>query len=253
MKILVSPAKSLNLESDLPTKKYTQPQFLEEAIQINKKLARLTKKEIADLMSISQKLTDLNYYRYQNFEEKHLVKNSRPAIYMFDGDVYSGLDAYSIPEDKIDRLQSDLRILSGLYGMLRPLDLMQPYRLEMGTKLPIHHNKDLYEFWKEKLTEALNKEMSKDELLINLASNEYFKAIHKKELKGKLVSPVFKDFKNGKLKIISFYAKKARGCMVRYILDKDVHTLDDLRGFNYDDYRFSEKETEKELEPVFIR
>jgi len=253
MKILLSPAKSLNLESDLPTKRHTQPQFLEEAIQINKKLARLTKNEIGDLMSISQKLTDLNYDRYQEFEEKHLVKNSRPAMYMFDGDVYSGLDAYSIPEDKIDRLQNDLRILSGLYGMLRPLDLMQPYRLEMGTKLPIQQNKDLYEFWKEKLTEALNKEMSKDELLINLASNEYFKAINKKEIKGKLVSPVFKDFKNGKLKIISFYAKKARGSMVRYILDKDVKTLDELKGFDYDEYRFSEQETEKELEPVFIR
>lgn len=253
MKILLSPAKSLNLESDLPTKRHTQPQFLEEAFQINKKLARLTKKEIGDLMSISQKLTDLNYDRYQEFEEKHLVKNSRPAMYMFDGDVYSGLDAYSIPEDKIDRLQNDLRILSGLYGMLRPLDLMQPYRLEMGTKLPIQQNKDLYEFWKEKLTEALNKEMSKDELLINLASNEYFKAINKKEIKGKLVSPVFKDFKNGKLKIISFYAKKARGSMVRYILDKDVKTLDELKGFDYDEYRFSEQETEKELEPVFIR
>lgn len=253
MKILVSPAKSLNLESDLPTKRHTQPQFLEEAIQINKKLARLTKKEIADLMNISQKLTDLNYDRYQEFEEKHLVKNSRPAMYMFDGDVYAGLDAYSIPEDKIDRLQNDLRILSGLYGMLRPLDLMQPYRLEMGTKLPIQQHKDLYEFWKEKLTETLNKEMAKEELLINLASNEYFKAINKKELKGELVSPVFKDFKNGKLKIISFYAKKARGSMVRYIIDKDVHTLDELKGFDYDEYRFSEKETEKELEPVFIR
>jgi len=253
MKILVSPAKSLNLKDNLPIKKHTQPQFLEEAIQINKKLARLTKKEIADLMNISQKLTDLNYDRYQEFEEKHLVKNARPAVYIFDGDVYSGLDAYSISEDKIDRLQSDLRILSGLYGMLRPLDLMQPYRLEMGTKLPIQRNEDLYEFWKEKLTETLNKEMTKDELLINLASKEYFKAINKKELKGKLVSPIFKDFKNGKLKIISFYAKKARGSMVRYILDQDVNTLEELKGFDYDDYRFSEKETKKELEPVFIR
>jgi len=253
MKILISPAKSLDLESDLPTKEHTIPQFLEEAIQINKKLSRLTKKEIGSLMSISQKLTDLNYQRYQEFQDDHQEKNARPAVYTFDGDVYSGLDAFTIPQNHIKRLQNDLRILSGMYGMLKPLDIIQPYRLEMGTKLPIQRNKDLYEFWGNKITSALNEEMDQEELLINLASNEYFKAIDKKEIKGKLVSPIFKDLKNGKLKIISFFAKKARGSMVRYILDNDAQTLNDIKMFDYDGYRYSEKETKDELAPVFIR
>jgi len=253
MKILVSPAKSLDLESDLPTKKNTIPHFLDEAIQVNKKLARLTKKEISDLMSISEKLTDLNYQRYQDFEETKEPQNSRPAIYMFDGDVYTGIDAYTIPNNKIDKLQSDLRILSGLYGILKPLDLIQPYRLEMGTKLPIQRHKNLYGFWGDKVTKALNEEMSSDELLINLASNEYFKVIQKKEIKANLVNPVFKDFKNGKLKIISFFAKKARGSMVRFILDHNAQSLNDLKKFDYDGYQYSEAETKNESEPVFIR
>jgi cytoplasmic iron level regulating protein YaaA (DUF328/UPF0246 family) len=213
----------------------------------------MTKDEIGELMSISDKLADLNYGRYQDFKESHTLQNSRPAIYMFDGDVYSGINAYTIPEDKIDTLQKSLRILSGMYGILRPLDLMQPYRLEMGTKLSIEQDKDLYAVWKEKVTKQLNSEMTEGELLVNLASQEYFKAVDTKTLKAKLISPVFKDFKNGKLKIISFYAKKARGSMVRYILDKDVETLEGIKGFNYDNYHFSEEYTEKEDEPVFIR
>ncbi|WP_019038407.1 peroxide stress protein YaaA [Psychroflexus tropicus] len=253
MKFIVSPAKSLNQEDKLPTDKNTKPIFEDLAAQINRKLARFTKDEIAELMSISDKLADLNYGRYQDFEEQHTIKNSRPAIYMFDGDVYSGIDAYSIPTDKIDKLQKSLRILSGMYGLLRPLDLIQPYRLEMGTKLPIESNDDLYELWKEKITHQLNSELENDEMLINLASQEYFKAVDQEKLDAKIISPVFKDFKNGKLKIISFYAKKARGSMVRYLLDKDIETLEGLKGFDYDNYHYSEEHTKSDDEPVFIR
>lgn len=253
MKLLVSPAKSLSEEDKLPTDKYTKPVFEDLAGQINRKLARMTKDEIADLMSISDKLADLNYGRYQDFEENHQPSNSRPAIYMFDGDVYSGIDAYTLPEDKIEPLQNSLRILSGMYGILKPLDLIQPYRLEMGTKLQIESNDDLYDVWKDKVTEQLNSELKDDELVINLASQEYFKAVNSKNIKSEIITPVFKDFKNGKLKIISFYAKKARGLMVRYILDKDINTLDGIKGFDYEDYHFSEEHTEKDSEPVFIR
>ena len=174
-------------------------------------------------------------------------------MYAFNGDVYTGLDAYTIPTDKLDRLQDTLRILSGLYGVLKPLDLMQPYRLEMGTSVGIERKNNLYEVWQSKVTKLLNDEMEKGELFINLASNEYFKAVDTNKLKAEVISPVFKDFKNGKLKIISFFAKKARGAMVRYIIDKEVKTLEELKGFDYMDYRFSEEHTEKENEPVFIR
>ena len=253
MKIVVSPAKSLDQESKLPTTRGTQPKFVEQAAKINRKLARMSKKEISELMGISDKLADLNYARYQTFEEEHTKKNSRPAAYMFAGDVYTGLDAYTIDENKIDLLQNTLRILSGMYGILRPLDLIQPYRLEMGTKLSIENHENLYEVWQEQVTEALNDELEDGELFINLASNEYFKAVNKKKLKAEVISPVFKDFKNGKLKIISFYAKKARGSMSRYIIDTNAKTLNDLKGFDYDGYKFSEEHTQKENEPVFIR
>lgn len=253
MKIVVSPAKSLDYESKLPTTRGTQPAFLETTAKLNRKMSRMTKNEISELMSISDKLADLNYTRYQEFEEEHIKKNSRPAMYAFAGDVYTGLDAYTIPTEKLDHLQDTLRILSGLYGVLKPLDLMQPYRLEMGTSVGIERKSSLYEVWKPKVTKLLNEEMKEGELFINLASNEYFKAVDTKKLKAEVVSPVFKDFKNGKLKIISFFAKKARGAMVRYIIDKDVKSMEELKGFDYMDYRYSEEHTEKENEPVFIR
>ncbi len=253
MKIVVSPAKTLDYESKLPTTRGTQPEFLETAAKLNRKLARQSKKEISELMSISDKLADLNYSRYQEFEEDHDKKNSRPAMYAFNGDVYTGLDAYTIPTDKIDKIQDTLRILSGMYGILRPLDLIQPYRLEMGTSIGIERKDNLYQVWKKKVTEYLNNELEDDELFLNLASNEYFKAVDTKKLKVPVIAPVFKDFKNGKLKIISFFAKKARGSMVRYIIDKECKTLEDVKGFDYDGYRYSEEHTEKENEPTFIR
>lgn len=253
MKIVVSPAKTLDYESKLPTTRGTQPEFLETTATVNRKLARMSKKEISELMNISDKLADLNYTRYHEFQEEHNKKNSRPAVYAFNGDVYTGLDAYTIPIEKLDFLQDSLRILSGYYGILRPLDLMQPYRLEMGTSLSVGRNKDLYELWQEKVTNYLNAELAEDELFVNLASNEYFKAVNVKKLKVPVITPVFKDYKNGKLKIISFFAKKARGSMVRFIVDSEAKTVEDLKAFDYDGYRYSEDESTKKNELVFTR
>lgn len=238
MKIVVSPAKSLNFESSLPIKEYTESLFLKEAETIQKTLKKKKPKQLMELMDISEKLADLNWERNQNWSLPFTPENSRPAVYAFDGDVYTGLDAYTIPADKIAVLQDKLRILSGLYGILKPLDLMQPYRLEMGTSLPISTNKNLYEFWKKKLTKALNDELEADELFLNLASNEYFSAVDAKALKVPVITPEFKDYKDGKLKMISFFAKKARGLMVRYIIDTNAETIEDLKQFNYEGYAF---------------
>ena len=253
MKIVISPAKSLDYEKEYPKSKQTKPQFLDEAVVLNKALVKKKPAALMELMGISDKLAELNWQRNQDFKTPFTAKNARPAIYAFNGDVYQGLDAYTMSSEKIEKLQGMLRILSGQYGILRPLDLMQPYRLEMGTKLKVGRKKNLYEFWNKTITENLNDELNDDELFLNLASKEYFNAIDEKTLKVPVISPVFKDWSNDKLKIISFYAKKARGSMVRYILDKDVNSLDDLKGFNYDDYEFSEAHTSKKNEPVFIR
>lgn len=253
MKIVISPAKSLNFESELPTKRYSQPQFLAQAEKLNKVLVKKRPSALSKLMGISNNLAELNWERNQKFSTPFDPSNARPAMYAFNGDVYQGLDAYSIPEMKLDRLQDTLRILSGLYGLLRPLDLIQPYRLEMGTQLKLGRKKNLYEFWKKQLTEELNSELEEDELFVNLASNEYFGAVDEKQLKVPVITPIFKDWKNDKLKVISFFAKKARGSMVRYIINTDAKTLEDIKGFDLDDYIFSQEHTLKENQPVFIR
>ncbi len=238
MKIVLSPAKSLNFEKVLPTEKYSEAIFLKESLQVNQVLKQKSPAALSELMTISDKLADLNWQRNQDWKIPFTLENARPAIFAFDGDVYTGLDAYSIPIEKLDILQGSVRILSGLYGLLKPLDLMQAYRLEMGTKLPINDSKNLYEFWKPIITKALNKELQEGELFINLASNEYFSAVDVKALKVPVVTPEFKDYKDGKLKIISFFAKKARGLMVRYIIDTNSEKIDDLKGFNYEGYQF---------------
>jgi cytoplasmic iron level regulating protein YaaA (DUF328/UPF0246 family) len=238
MKIVISPAKSLNFEKVLPTTEYSEAKFLKESRQVHRVVKQKSPKALSKLMDISDKLADLNWKRNQDWKTPFNPENARPAVFTFDGDVYMGLDAYSIPIEKLDVLQDRLRILSGLYGLLKPLDLMQAYRLEMGTKLPIGESKNLYEFWKPIIANALNKELKKGELFINLASNEYFSAVDVKALKVPVITPEFKDYKNGKLKIISFFAKKARGLMVRYIIDTNAETIDDLKGFNYEGYQF---------------
>ena len=238
MKIVISPAKSLNYESKLPVANYSESVFIKDSEMIQNTLKKKQPKELMELMHISEKLADLNWQRNQEWTLPFTKENARPAVYAFDGDVYSGLDVYSLPAEKVEILQDKLRILSGLYGILKPLDLMQPYRLEMGTKMPIGDHKNLYEFWKETITDSLNKEMKADELFVNLASKEYFSAVDTKALKVPVITPDFKDYKDGKLKIISFYAKKARGQMVRYIIDKNAETIEDLKGFNYDGYAY---------------
>ena len=238
MKIVVSPAKSLNFESPLPIQNYTESLFLKDAETIQKTLKKKKPKQLMELMDISEKLADLNWERNQNWSLPFSPENARPAVFAFDGDVYTGLDAYTIPTDKFPILEDKLRILSGLYGVLKPLDLMQPYRLEMGTSLSIGTKKNLYEFWKKKVTASLNSELQENELFINLASNEYFSAVDTKTLKVSVITPEFKDYKDGKLKMISFFAKKARGLMVRYIIDTNAETIEDLKQFNYDGYAF---------------
>jgi len=238
MKIVISPAKSLNFENNLPSSLYSEPQFLKEATTIQRTLKKKNPKALIKLMDISEKLAELNWQRNQEWQTPFTPQNARPAVYAFDGEVYLGLDAYSLSEAQLTVLQDKLRILSGLYGLLKPLDLIQAYRLEMGTSLPIGKNKNLYEFWKKTITKKLNSELKKGELFINLASNEYFSAVDVKELKAQVITPEFKDYKDGNLKMISFFAKKARGLMVRYIIDTNAETIDDLKGFNYEGYAF---------------
>jgi cytoplasmic iron level regulating protein YaaA (DUF328/UPF0246 family) len=238
MKIVISPAKSLNLDKELPTLLFTEAVFLKQAETIQKTLKKQKPKQLMELMAISEKLADLNWQRNQDWQLPFTANNARPAIYTFDGEVYTGLDAYSLPFDKVSVLQDKLRILSGLYGVLKPLDLMQAYRLEMGTSIAIGSNKNLYEFWKTSVTDYLNSDLNKEELFVNLASNEYFSAVDAKKLKVPVITPEFKDYKDGKLKMISFFAKKARGLMVRYIIDTNAESVDDLKGFNYEGYAF---------------
>ncbi len=241
MKIVISPAKKLDYNSAIPTQKYTNSNFLQEAAVLNNTLKEKSPNEIAKLMHLSDKLADLNWQRYNQWNLPFTPKNARQAVFAFKGTVYEGLDAYTLSESKIDQLQDKLRILSGMYGILKPLDLMQAYRLEMGTKLQVNTHKNLYEFWNDKLTNALNSELNNEEIFVNLASNEYFKSIQAKKIKVPIITPIFKDYKNGKLKIISFYAKKARGLMVRYIIDNNIDTVTDLKGFNYANYAFDSK------------
>jgi len=252
MKIIISPAKSLDFESKVETSLHTQPQFLEQSEKLNKKLKTLSKNKLSSLMSISNDLASLNYERNQEWQTPFTTDNAKQAIYAFTGAVFQGIDVTTLPEEKLPLLQENLRILSGLYGLLKPLDLIQPYRLEMGTKLKVGRKDNLYKFWDDTVAKALNEELQDDELLINLASSEYFKVIPKKVLKVPMVTPVFKDFKNGQYKTIMTYAKKARGLMVRYILDHNVKTIEELKNFDVENYRFSEAMS-SEHEIVFTR
>lgn len=252
MKIIISPAKSLDFESNSKTNVFTQPSFLKESSLLNKKLKDLSKKKLGDLMKISPALADLNYDRNQNWHQPFSLENSKQAIYAFTGEVFRGIDIASLAEEKIPILQDRLRILSGLYGLLKPLDLIQPYRLEMGTRISVGKADNLYKFWDSNLADALNNEMKDGSLLINLASSEYSKAVPKKVLKASMITPIFKELKNGDYKIVMTYAKRARGLMVRYIIENNVNTLEELKGFTTDNYAFTESlSTETEL--VFTR
>jgi len=252
MKIILSPAKSLNFKGKLPIKKFSQCSFLDKSAVINKVLKQKSPKELSELMSISGKLAELNYLRNQEWSLPFSTENARPNVFTFDGEVYSGLDAYTISEEKLNQLQEKLRILSGLYGILKPLDLIQAYRLEMGTNLSVEKSRNLYDFWKNTITEALNNELSEGELFVNLASKEYADVIDFKRLKGIHITPEFRDFKNGKLKIISFFVKKARGLMTRYIVEQNCKTIEDIKKFDLENYRF-DKNLSNESKLVFTR
>ena len=253
MKILISPAKSLDFKSEIETFSCSQPKFLKQAEVINSVLKEKSPSDLKNLQNISEKLADLNWTRNNEFNLEHNNSNSRPALFAFNGDVYDGIDAKSLTLDKVNTLQNQLRILSGLYGMLKPLDLIQPYRLEMGTKLTVNGSKNLYDFWADSITKELIDELEKDSIILNLASNEYFNAINKKIIDYNIISPVFKDFKNGKLKVISFYAKKARGLMVRYLVDNNITKYEEILSFNYAGYTSSEEHTENANSPAFVR
>lgn len=244
MLVVLSPAKSLDYESPLSVPKHTKPQFVDEASQLVDILRPMSPVQLSELMSISDKLGVLNATRYGEWSTQFTSKNSRPAVLAFNGDVYDGLDAKTLDEEGLAFAQKHIRILSGLYGVLRPLDLMQPYRLEMGTKLPNPAGKDLYAYWKSIVAPALNKDLGKtDPVLVNLASDEYFKSVDTKALSARVVQPVFQDYKNGQFKIISFFAKKARGLMARYIIDQRITDVEQLKKFKVDGYAFAPKES----------
>ncbi|MBW1251494.1 peroxide stress protein YaaA [Pantoea allii] len=254
MLMVISPAKTLDYESPLATQRFTQPALLEKSQQLIKIARKLSPAQVASLMSISDKLAHLNAERFNSWQPDFSLENARQAILAFKGDVYTGLQAETFSEKDFDFAQDHLRMLSGLYGLLRPLDLMQPYRLEMGIKLANPAGQDLYSFWGDLLTEKLNDALASqgDDVLINLASDEYFKAIKPKKLQARLIKPVFLDEKNGKFKVISFYAKKARGLMSRYIIQHRLTKPEQLTRFDVDGYAFAADES-RENELVFKR
>ncbi|WP_440880544.1 peroxide stress protein YaaA [Tenacibaculum sp. C7A-26P2] len=240
MKIIISPTKSLDFDTKAQTEVFSQPRFLEYSKKLNKKLKTYSKSQLSELMKISDNLGALNYERNQRWNPEFTVDNAKQAVYSFTGEVFRSIDVNSLTDEGVSMLNKKVRILSGLYGILRPLDLIQPYRLEMGTKIKVDNTDNLYKFWGDLLAESLNNEMEKGDLLLNLASLEYFKAVPKKALKVPMITPIFKDFKNGDYKVIMTYAKKARGLMVRYIIDNNIETLEELKGFNVEGYAFSE-------------
>lgn len=249
MLLLISPAKTLDFESTT-IKRHTQPQFLEQSETLIKTLKKYSSKEIQDLMKVSEKIADLNVERYQDFSLPFNQSNAKQAILAFKGDVYQGLSVEDFNEKDLDFAQKHLGILSGLYGLLRPLDLMQPYRLEMGTKLKVDGKKNLYEFWNDSITNQINATGAKD--IINLASNEYFKSVQTDALEGNLWTVDFKENKNGKYKIVAFYAKKARGMMCNYVVKNGLEKPEEMKAFDMDDYKFNE-ELSSERHYVFTR
>ena len=253
MLVLISPAKSLDFESKPVTETYSQAVFLKEARVINKSLKKLSPKELSKLMGISAKLGELNFERNQSWKTPFKPDNAKQAILAFTGDVYQGMDAATFSENDFEVAQQTIRILSGLYGVLKPLDLIQAYRLEMGTKFGVEGAENLYGFWQEKVTNAINKDLkAAGGPVINLASNEYFKAVDSKKIKAEIISPAFKDLKDGQYKMISFYAKKARGLMSRFIVQNKLTDPEDLKAFDLEGYYFN-NELSKGKDWVFTR
>ena len=254
MLIVLSPAKSLDYKTPSKVKASTLPEFVSESAKLITELKKLSPQQVANLMGLSDQLAALNVGRYRDWSKKFTAENSKPAIYAFDGDVYDGFDVKTLNAKAVDFAQDHIRILSGLYGALRPLDLMQAYRLEMGTAFKNARGKDLYSFWGSRVTDSLKKvlEKQKKPVLLNLASEEYFKVLQSKDLGCPIISPVFQDAKDGKYKIISFYAKRARGLMARYVVENRITDPADLKSFNLDGYRYFAAESKPD-KPVFRR
>ncbi|BCV41763.1 peroxide stress protein YaaA [Shewanella algae] len=254
MLILVSPAKTLDYDNPAAVSEYSLPQFLEHSSELIQVCRDLTPANIASLMKVSDKIAGLNAARFAEWQPDFTPENAKQALYAFRGDVYTGLDADSLAPETVARAQQHLRILSGLYGLLRPLDLMQAYRLEMGTSLANPRGNNLYAFWGDIITDAINQALAQqgDDIVVNLSSNEYFKAVKTKQVDGRIITPVFKDCKKGQYKVISFYAKKARGMMARYLLEQEEQSLERLRAFNSAGYYYSEAESSTDT-PVFLR
>ena len=254
MLIVLSPAKSLDYKTPVKVKEPTLPEFVSESAKLIADLKKLAPQDVAKLMGLSDQLAVLNVGRYRDWSKKFTESNSKPAIYAFDGDVYDGFDVKTLNAKAVHFAQDHIRILSGLYGALRPLDLMQAYRLEMGTAFKNARGKDLYAFWGSRVTDSLKKILEKEKkpVLLNLASEEYFKVLQAKDLDCPVIAPVFQDAKDGKYKIISFYAKRARGLMARYVVENRISDPVDLKGFNLDGYRYCAAESTA-VKPVFRR
>ncbi|MEM7360621.1 MAG: peroxide stress protein YaaA [Pseudomonadota bacterium] len=255
MLIVISPAKTLDFESEPVTKSYSQPQMLKDSEALMDVLSTKSPSDIEKLMGISPALAELNVERYHKWSRPFRPSNAKQAILAFRGDVYAGLEADKFKDEQFDYAQDHLRILSGLYGVLRPLDLIQPYRLEMGVKLKNPAGENIYDFWDEKLTKKINKQLKAidSKILLNLASVEYFKSLKPKSIQAEIISPVFKDWKNGQYKMISFFAKKARGTMSAWVIKNQVEDPEQLIKFRSDGYRYSARETKDPMKPVFIR
>ncbi|WP_134942722.1 peroxide stress protein YaaA [Pseudomonas syringae] len=254
MLMVISPAKTLDFETPPTTGRFTQPQYLEHSQELIDQLRELTPAQISELMHLSDKLAGLNAARFGSWNPEFTLDNAKQALLAFKGDVYTGLEAETLSEAQLDYAQGHLRMLSGLYGLLRPLDLMQPYRLEMGTRLANARGKDLYAFWGTRISEWLNEALADqgDDLLLNLASTEYFSAVKRSALKARIIDTEFKDFKNGQYKIISFYAKKARGMMSRFVIEERINDPQALQAFDVQGYRYNrEQSTPDKL--VFLR
>jgi cytoplasmic iron level regulating protein YaaA (DUF328/UPF0246 family) len=254
MLMVISPAKTLDYETPPATERFTQPQYLDHSQELVEQLRELSPAQVSELMHVSDKIGGLNAARFGSWNPAFTPANAKQALLAFKGDVYTGLDAQSLGEADFDYAQQHLRMLSGLYGLLRPLDLMQPYRLEMGTKLANARGKDLYAFWGTRISEWLNEALADqgDDVLLNLASNEYFSAVKRSALKARVIDTEFKDLKNGQYKIISFYAKKARGLMSRFVIEQRINDPLQLKQFDVQGYRYNAEQSSSE-KLVFLR
>lgn len=254
MLIILSPAKSLDLETPVEGGQFSQPAFLGDARKLVQRLKAMNPEQLSELMDMSSRLATLNHQRFADWHTPFGAHNARPAIFTFVGDVYQGFNARQLSPADLAYAQDHLRILSGLYGILRPLDLMQAYRLEMGTSLGNERGQDLYAFWRDKLTRSINRDLAKEQgkILVNLASNEYFNALQADRIDGTLITPAFKDFSNGKYRFLSFYAKQARGSMAAWIVRQRIEDPGMLRKFAVDGYRYSAEESTP-AQPVFLR